>query len=206
MPRSFNLPAISVSSLLSGFSWRDPRMLLRAGLGLLLVANLIAAAFAFHLVGPSPQALDQQLGASRSQLQAAQLRLKRSRLLAANIQKGKTEGDRFLATNFTDRRYTYSTIISELNEQSKVAGMKMKEATFASLDPIEGTDDLDMLTFSINFEGGYTQLVKLVNLLDRSPRFLIIEGLQVAPEAKGDSLTVGIKLNAFVKDKPGAAS
>ena len=44
-----------------------------------------------------------------------------------------------------------------------------------------------MLTFSINFEGGYTQLVKLVNLLDRSPRFLIIEGLQVAPEAKGDT-------------------
>jgi hypothetical protein len=45
-----------------------------------------------------------------------------------------------------------------------------------------------------------------VNLLDRSPRFLIIEGLQVAPEAKGDSLTVGVKLNVFVKDKPGAAS
>lgn len=202
MRRSFNLPAISFSA----FSWKDPRTLVRVGLGLLLLANLIAAAFAFHLVGPSPQALDQQLAASRAQLQAGQLRLKRSRLLAANIQKGKIEGDRFLAANFTDRRYTYSTIISELNEQSKLAGMKMKEATFASLDPIEGTDDLDMLSFSINFEGGYTQLVKLVNLLDRSPRFLIIEGLQVAPEAKGDSLTVGIKLNAFVKDKPGAAS
>ena len=181
-------------------------MLLRTGLGLLLLANLIAAAFAFHLVGASPQALDQQLTVSRSQLQAAQLRLKRSRLLAANIQKGKIEGDKFLVTNFTDRRYTYSTIIREVNEQSKVAGMKMKEATFASLDPIEGTEDLDMLTFSINFEGGYTQLVKLVNLLDRSPRFMIIEGLQVAPEAKGDSLTVGIKLNVFVKEKPGAAS
>jgi hypothetical protein len=202
MPRSFNLPAISFSAI----SWKDPRTLVRVGLGLLLLANLIAVAFAFHLVGPSPQALDQQLAASRAQLQAGQLRLKRSRLLAANIQKGKTEGDRFIATNFTDRRYTYSTIISEVNEQSKVAGMKMKEATFASLDPIEGTEDLDMLTFSINFEGGYTQLVKLVNLLDRSPRFLIIEGLQVAPEAKGDSLTVGIKLNVFVKDKPGAAS
>src|ERR1700749_4316537 len=159
MPRSFNLPAISFS----GFSLKDPRTLVRVGLGILLLANLIAAAFAFHLVGPSPQVLAQQLAASRAQLQAAQLRLKRSRLLAANIQKGKTEGDRFLATNFPDRRYTYSTIISELNEQSKVAGMKMKEATFASLDPIEGTDDLDMLTFSINFEGNYTQLVKLVN-------------------------------------------
>jgi hypothetical protein len=206
MPRSFNLPSIPFSSLLSASFWKEPRVLVRAGLGLLLAANLIAAAFAFHLIGASPQALDQQLTVARTQLQAAQSRLKRSRLLASNIQKGKTEGDRFLATNFTDRRYTYSTIISEVNEQSKVAGMKMKEATFASLDPIEGTDDLDMLTFSINFEGGYTQLVKLVNLLDRSPRFLIIEGLQVAPEAKSDSLTVGIKLNAFVKDKPGAAS
>ena len=95
---------------------------MRLGLGLLLLANLIAAAFAFHLVGPSPQALDQQLAASRAQLQAAQLRLKRSRMLAANIQKGKTEGDRFLAANFTDRRYTYSTIISEITRYGHHAG------------------------------------------------------------------------------------
>jgi Tfp pilus assembly protein PilO len=194
MPRSFSVPAIS---------WKEPRVLVRTGLGLLLVANLVAAAFAFHLIGVSPQALNQQLSAAQSQLQAEQLRLKRSRLLTANIDKGKAESENFLASYFTNRRYTYSTIVSEINQDAKTAGMTQKEASFASLDPIEGTEDLDMLTVSVNFEGGYAQLVKLVNLIDRSPRFLIIESLQIASPPKGEIYNVTFKLNAFVKDTPG---
>ena len=56
----------------------------------------------------------------------------------------------------------------------------------------------------MNFEGGYPQLVKLVNLLDRSPRFLIIESLQIARRQRARSDSVTFKLNAFVRDKPGA--
>jgi Tfp pilus assembly protein PilO len=189
-----------------GFQLRDPRVLVRLALGILLAANLVAAAFAFHLIGPSPEALNQQLAASRAQLPAAQLMLKRSRLLTSNIDKGKAESERFLATYFSNRRYTFSTIISAINDAAKSAGMTRKEATFASLDPIEGTDDLEMLTVSVNFEGGYPQLVKLVNLLDRSPRFLIIESLQVASPPKGDIYNVTFKLNAFVRDVPGGKS
>jgi hypothetical protein len=181
-------------------SIKDPQVLVRAGLGLLLAANLIAAAFAFHLFGVSPQALNQQLSIARSQLQAERTKVKRSRLLTANIDKGKAESENFLTNYFTNRRYTYSTIDAEVNQAAKTAGMNMKEATFASLDPIEGTDDLEMLTLSVNFEGGYNQLVKLVNLLDRSPRFLIIESLQVAPQPKGEIYSVTVKLNAFVRD------
>lgn len=178
-------------------------MLLRVGLGVLLVANLVAAAFAFHLVGSSPAVLKQQLAITRTQLQAEQVRLKRSRLLTANIDKGKSESEHFLTTYFSNRRYTYSTIVDEINQIAKNAGMTMKEATFASLDPIQGSDDLSMLTLSVNFEGGYPQLVKLVNLLDRSPKFIIIESLQIAAPPKGDTYSVTFKLNSFVRDKPG---
>jgi hypothetical protein len=78
--------------------------------------------------------------------------------------------------------------------------MNMKEATIAPLDAIEGSDDLDMMTISVNFEGGYGQLIKFVNLLDRSPRLLIMESLQAAPQPKGDVLTVNVKVNTFVRE------
>ncbi len=199
MPRSFSLPAIRIPSL------KDSQVLVRAGLGILLVANLVAAAFAFHLIGASPPALKEQLAIARTQLQAEQTKLKRSRLLTANVDKGKSESERFLATYFTTRRYTYSTIVTEISQAAKAAGMNMKEATLASLDPILGSDDLDMLTISVNFEGGYPQLVKLVNLLDRSPRFIIIESLQIAAPPKGEVYTVTFKLDSFVRDTPGGA-
>jgi type IV pilus assembly protein PilO len=201
MPRSFNFKAISLGSL----AWKEPKVLVRIALGLLLAANLVAAGFAFNLFGSSPEALNQELVVANARLQAAQSRLVRSRLLTSNIGRGKTESDTFLANYFTSRRTTYSTIISEITETAKSAGMKTQEGTIAPLDPIEGSADLSMMTISINFEGNFNQFVKFVNLLDRSPRFLIIESMQVSPQPKGDILNTNLKLHVFIKDDTGGA-
>ena len=196
LPANFSLP--------SAASMRDPKVLVRAALGLLLAANLVAAAFAFHLIGDSPEALNQQLAGTLAEKQRAQAALNRGRALRGSIDKGKGEGERFLTTYMSSRRYTSSIIIGELNEIAKSAGMKMLDGTIAPLEAIEGSEDLDMMTISVNFEGGSNELVKLANLLDRSKRFLIVESLTVAPRPKGDVLAVNVRLNTFVKeDKDG---
>ena len=81
----------------------------------------------------------------------------------------------------------------------------MGNTTLAPLDAIEGSDDLDMMTISVDLEGNYAQLMKFVNLLDRSPRFLIIESMTAAPQAKGDLVSVNLKLNTFVREQTAGA-
>jgi type IV pilus assembly protein PilO len=53
-------------------------------------------------------------------------------------------------------------------------------------------------------EGDYENLVRFLNLLDRSPRFLIIESLGAAPQQSGQQagarLNVSLKLDAFVRE------
>jgi Tfp pilus assembly protein PilO len=186
-------------------NFREPQVIVRAVLGVLLLANLITAVFAFHLVGDTPADLDAQLTAVRSNLRGAQTHLNRSRTLTANMDRSREEGDKFLTSYLTSRRHTYSTILDEINKLSGLAGMKIGDYNFALPDPIEGSEDLDMLTLTAHFEGGYPQLMKFVNLVDRSPRFLVIEVLQVAPQPKGDILDVTIKLDSFVKDDKGGA-
>jgi Tfp pilus assembly protein PilO len=188
-----------------GAAWKEPKVLVRIALGILLAANLVAAGYALNVFGSSPEVLNQALVSAEARLQADQARLTRSRVLTSNIGRGKSESDTFLATYFTNRRNTYSTIISEITETAKSAGMKTQEGTIAPLDPIEGSDDLSMMTISINFEGSFAQFVKFVNLLDRSPRFLIIESMQVAPQPKGDVLNTNLKLHIFIKDDTGGA-
>jgi Tfp pilus assembly protein PilO len=200
MPRKFDF---SVSEAWSGGAWKQPKMLVRAGLGLLLAGNLIAAGFAFHVFGASPQEVDQQLAAARGQLQAEQVRLKRTRSLSGNIERGQEQAGRFLTNYMTDRRTTYSTVVGTINKIATTAGMKLGDGTIAPLDPIEGSQDLDMMTLSMNFEGTYAQLLKFVNELDRSPRFLIIDSVSVTPRPKGDALVVNVKLNTFVKNDTG---
>jgi Tfp pilus assembly protein PilO len=200
-----NLKSLALPALGNAAAWKEPRVLVRIALGLLLTANLVAAGFALNVFGSSPEVLDQALLAAEARLQADQARLTRSRMLTANIGRGKAESDTFLTSYFTNRRNTYSTIISEITETAKTAGMKTQEGTIAPLDPIEGSDDLSMMTISINFEGSFAQFVKFVNLLDRSPRFLIIESMQVAPQPKGDVLNTNLKLHVFIKDDSAGA-
>ena len=61
------------------------------------------------------------------------------------------------------------------------------------------------MSISAAYEGNYTSLLKFVNLLDKSPRFLIIEGLTAAPQQSNaaDLLNVVIKLDTFVREQSG---
>src|SRR5580658_7984523 len=124
MPRSFNFKAISLPALAA---WKEPRVLVRIVLGVLLAANLVAAGYAFNLFSPSPEVLNRTLVAAEASVRADQTRLDRSRFLTSNIGRGKTESDTFLANYFTTRRNTYSTVISEITETAKTAGMKTQE-------------------------------------------------------------------------------
>lgn len=182
-------------------NFREPKVLVRSILGLLLFANLIAAAFAFHLIGDTPTDLDAELTADRTSFRAAQQRLNKSKSLTGNMTTSREQGDKFLASYMTTRRHTYSAIDGEINTLAHTAGMKVGELNYSLLDPIENSGDLYMLTITANFEGGYAQLVKFVNELDRSPRFLLIEQLQVAPQPKGDILNATVRLNTFVRDE-----
>jgi hypothetical protein len=189
-----SMPSFSLSAL------KDTRVIVRVVLGLLLAANLVAAGLAFHLFDDSPEQLARQVQSTRQQILAAIVKLNHTRQIAGKVDKGREEGSKFIATYMTSRRATYSTILTELNETAAQAHMKPKDAVIG-LDAIQGTDSLDMMTVTASFEGQYADLLKFVNLLDKSKRFLIIETLAASPQQNGN-LQVTLKLNTFVKDDP----
>ena len=191
MPRSFKfeLPA----------NRKDPRFIARAVLGVLLFANLISAYAVFYPVGGSAEELEAQISTMRSQIQQRQAALGRMRTLVAKIEQARTSGDQFLGQYFMDRRTASSTILNELDIAAKQAGMRPKERSFA-YDPVEGSEDLSMMTVVANYEGTYGDLLQFVNRLDKSQRFLILDTLMAAPQQGGGTLNVQIKFNSFVRE------
>jgi Tfp pilus assembly protein PilO len=193
----------SYKSWLGADRWRravkQPRALMRASIGALLAANLVAAVFAFHPFGGSAEDLERQLTVLQREVQQKQVALTQKRAIAAKIEKARAEGDKFLANAFVSRRAASSTIVRELVNSAKQVGMRPREHSFV-FEPVEGSDTLSMMTITGNYEGSYADLVQFVNLLDRSPRFLIIEFLQAAPQSSGGTLNVSMKLNTFVRE------
>jgi hypothetical protein len=185
-------------------NWRDPGVIMRAILGVLTVANLVAAVFAFHPFGGSAEDLEQRLAQLKSQIAQRRVTTERLSRLAANAEKASSGSEKFLGEYFLGRRTAYSNLISALSQNARTAGIKAKEHAVSD-ELVEGSDTLSMLTITAGCEATYADLIEFVNLLDRSRQLVIIESLQAAPQAGGAGmLNVTLRFNAFVRDDGGA--
>jgi hypothetical protein len=102
--------------------------------------------------------------------------------------------------------------VEEMTKAAADAGIRALPESYA-YEPIEGSDTLQMMTITGGFEGNYAGLTKLVNLLDKSSRFLIIDSMNLnAPQQQNgqqqsaaENLNVTVKVITFVRDDSGAA-
>lgn len=203
MLKNFNLQSLTKGRTLRLGALKDTQVLIRLFLGILLAANIVAAGFAFHFFDDSPQKIADQVQRTRQQVLKEIVRLNSTRAHAGKVDKGREEGTRFITTYMTQRRSAYSTILSEIDAMATAASMKSKDRTI-SFDAIPGTDALDMMTITANFETNYQGLVKFLTQVDRSKRFLIIENVAAVPQSNQNGMIqVTIKMNTFVKEDPG---
>lgn len=197
MPRNFSLPP--------NLKLKDPRVVVRIVLGVLLAANLVAALIVFRPFGGSAEDLERQQQQLHQQLDQAQKHLKQSQVLVTKAEQARKEGDQFLLKYVTDRRVTMSTVDEELARIAHESGMTQKGDT-KNLENVEGSDTIQQLTVSEVYEGEYASVAKLVNLLDKSQRFLIVSSMVATPKANSKLLTVTLRLDTFVQSAPGSES
>src|ERR1035438_10078374 len=194
---------------LSALKWKDPRVAVRAVLGVLLVANLVTAVIAFKPFGGGADDLRRDRNILRQQLAQLKIQVAKNRKLVEKIETARTQGDQFLSKYFTQRRVVHSptqrrvvtsTIQGELVQIAKEAGVTYQPTTW-NIEAIEGSDTLAMMTINAGCQGTYAALSKFVNLVDKSPRFLIIESMVAAPQQTGQVLNVTVKVDTFVKEE-----
>jgi type IV pilus assembly protein PilO len=202
MSKSFSVPARLLPG--SSLNLKDPRILVRVALAVLVVANIAAALMVFKPWGGSAEDLAREQETLQQQVTSMQTRLAKTKALVTKAEKARAEGDGFLEEYTTDRRTTFSTIYAELERVAHDAGIQPRPISY-ELDPVEGSDTLYQMNINAAYEGSYANLTKFVNLLDKSPRFLIIESLTAAPQQSntGDLLSVSIKLDTFVREQAG---
>src|SRR5262245_2656242 len=98
MPRNFELPG--------KLNLKDPRIIMRGILGLLLLANLVALVMLLKPFGGSAEDLRLQQIALTKQLDQAKIRLANTKKLADKVQSARRDGDEFLSKYFMDEPTT----------------------------------------------------------------------------------------------------
>ena len=178
---------------------RTPARTARMVLGVLLVLNLIAAGLVLYPPGGSAESLEQQIVTLQTQVATGRVRVEKTRVQASSVEKGRSEADEFLKTYFVPRRELPSTLLAELNQIAEKTKIKDRGSNY-TIQQIDGSDDLNMVTISVNFEGTYRNLLDFVRHVDRAESFLIIESLNATPQPNSNMLTVAMKMEGFVRD------
>lgn len=194
----------SLQELITGLKKRSfrgmsPHTTARMAIGLLVLANIAAALIAFQPWAASIEEMEQRAAALRSQARANELENARLRGNAAKVDTARRDGDSFLEQHILDIRTASSTLVNELAQVATKAGIRQKGTAF-SYESVEGAEDLTRAIITGEYEGSYADLMHFLNLLDRSPRFLIVESLSASPQQDGATLSISLKLNAFVRD------
>jgi len=171
----------------------------RIVLGVLVVLNLTVAGLVLYPPWGSAESLEQDLVQLQAQVRQSKMRLEESRRNVAAVEKGRGAADEFLNKYFVTRRTIPSTMLTELDQIAQRTGIKDRGNSF-SLDLIDGSETLGMVTITANFEGTYRNLFNFVQEIDKSSSLLIIESLNAAPQQGSNILTVSIKMQAFVRE------
>jgi len=193
MPRSFNLSQIQL---------KDPRVILRGILGVLLAANLAAAVVAFKPFGGSADDLRRERASLQQQLTQLQAQVGKSKKLVEKVQTARNAGEEFMQEYITDYRVVTSTLQGELVNMAENSGVTL-QPTSTSLEAVDGSDTLFKVRMNAGCQGNYASLSKFINLMDRSSRFLIIESLSVTPLQAGDKLNVTLQVDTYIRQRPG---
>jgi hypothetical protein len=184
-------------------AWKEPRIVARAIIGVLLAANLVASVIAFKPFGGSADDLRHQEAALNQQLVSLRARVEKDKQLVAKMQNARKDTDQFLAKYVTDIRFGASTLTTELDRIATEAGVKPLNVTFGEQD-VEGSNGMKLISVTEGCDGTYANLTKFINLVDKSPQFLIIENLATgAPQQNGAPLNVQIKIATFMNHAEG---
>lgn len=184
--------------------WREPRS--RAWLLVLVLAgaNVVTA-----VVSGGPwRSSSEQLLRRQSQLER-QLRERRKAVdqleqVLARLDQARAQHHEFVNRYLIDRSEVASATLAELKRLADQSGLKLLEHTF-EVQPVEGSQNLATLAINGNYRGNYSQLVRFVELLDRSDKLLILDTLTASPEQSSQELKINAKLYAFAVDRAGVA-
>jgi len=173
----------------------------------LVVAGLIALALfdaAFWLLAVEPAATrtadrEAAVAALESQVQQKRDAVAKLRESSRRVAAARDEGDKLLEELTFDRDRTFSALLTELGDAATAAGVEMRETDYTS-EEIDGNESYGMVSVTANFRGRYENLVRLLNRLDRSSDFLIVESLGARPREDTGDLQISMRIDTFVRE------
>lgn len=182
--------------------WRERRVLLTI-LGILLLAN--GAFFFTYRVQ-----YEKRLGDLDARLEDAESRLQRARHARMAAQQSidgyrKAESDIQLLYNKTwaTEAERLTALVTEIKKVTAASQLIPQALTFAEENEqakTGGTVGTSIVHIAFSVQGSYQQIRRLINLLELSDQFVIIDSIGLGASGTNQNLTLNLRLKTIFRD------
>jgi Tfp pilus assembly protein PilO len=177
-----------------------PAFWLKIAAGVLVILNAVAIFLYISPPGGSRHELVEQEDSIRRDIQTHKASAEKLRTVSAKVQLGGDQTDQFARKYFLPNRTAFTVLMSELLRMSSAAGLHEGQRTYSE-EPIEGTDDLTLLTINANYQGNYSNLMNFLNQVDHSDQLFMLDTLTATPQQQGEGvLNVVTRFLAVIQD------
>ena len=184
--------------------WREHRVLLIV-LAVLLVANAIffftyRVQYEAHL-----KALDARLQQSEDGLQRARNKRLQAEQAVASYRKVQTDLQMLYNSSWATEPERLTRLYAEIKRLAAASGIVMpKTFSFARTEDkeMQKTGGIGTVTVTISFtaQGTYQQLRRLINRLELSNQFVILDAINLGSGSSPDNLTLNVRLKTLFRE------
>ena len=170
-----------------------------AGLGVLLLFDLAFYLFAVRPLDAREEETIAAIAALEQQLEQRGEAAEQLRDVVGKVETARSTGDGLIEDITIRRQVAFSTLVVELDAAASEAQIEDRDRTY-DIEPVDGTEEYGIVRMNANFRGSYENIVRFLNLIDRSEQFLIIESLGASPRSESADLQVTMRIDTFVRD------
>lgn len=187
--------------------WRENRVMLTV-LGVLFVANAIFF-FTYRVQYESRlRALDARLQTAEEQLQRARNKRMSAEQQIASYQKVQTDLQTLYNSKWNTEAQRLTALIHEVKRLGSMTQLDPNAMNFTRLQDrdVQRSGGIGTSTVVISFtvHGNYQQIRRLINFLEQSSQFVIIDAINLASGGSSDpnNLTLNLRLKTVFREPP----
>jgi hypothetical protein len=176
--------------------WPTWKILIAAGLGVLLAADIGLGVFVLQSFREGPETLGSQRTMLATQAKLLKADVKRGEQIRASLPQVGRDCDKFYENSFLDGASGYSQIDTDLAAIAAKAGVKTSGFSFKQ-DEVKGRGVTE-ITIRTSVEADYPSVIQFINGLERSKNFYLLDDLRLNSATPG-SIRLELSLHSYFR-------
>ena len=172
---------------------RDTRQKVKIALVVLLVVDIAAAALLYSPLVGSERSRTEQLRALELEMRLKTKAVQPLRGLPEKIVLARQEIDKFYKDRLPGQE---SAVLETMGKLASQSGVKIGQVRYKFADDEQA--GLKPLYIEADFSGGYLQLVRFINALERDKLFFLIDSVDLGGEQNG-VVKLQMRLETYLK-------